>query len=141
MKSRRVTQQVIVNLLTLICCVMAGFIANLWSVSGAEFPTLLWAPAGIALAAVLLYGFTVLPSIGIGSFLLTLILLSSWRSDHRHKRNSRSFESSGKKELIDHLYKIGAFTGKNAAKYIAQVIKVSRATVYNYLSKYDHMER
>lgn len=39
-----------------------------------------------------------------------------------------------KKELIEHLYTIGAFTGKNSAKYIAQVIKVSRATVYNYLS-------
>lgn len=39
-----------------------------------------------------------------------------------------------KKELIEHLYKIGAFTGKNSAKYIAQIIKVSRATVYNYLS-------
>jgi len=42
-----------------------------------------------------------------------------------------------KKNLIDHLYQIGAFTGKNAASYIAQVIKVSRATVYNYLSKYE----
>lgn len=40
-----------------------------------------------------------------------------------------------KKDLIEHLYEVGAFTGKNAARYIAQIIKVSRATVYNYLSK------
>ncbi len=39
-----------------------------------------------------------------------------------------------KKSLIEHLYKIGAFTGKNAAQYIADIIKISRATVYNYLS-------
>jgi predicted transcriptional regulator YheO len=44
---------------------------------------------------------------------------------------------SEKKDLIEHLYKIGAFTGKNSAKYIAQIINVSRATVYNYLSKHE----
>lgn len=39
-----------------------------------------------------------------------------------------------KKELIEHLYQVGAFTAKNAATYIAQIIGVSRATIYNYLS-------
>lgn len=45
-----------------------------------------------------------------------------------------------KKKLIEHLYHIGAFTGKNSARYIAQIIKVSRATVYNYLSKKESEE-
>ncbi len=39
-----------------------------------------------------------------------------------------------KRELIEHLYKVGAFSAKNAAHYIAQVMGVSRATIYNYLS-------
>ncbi len=39
-----------------------------------------------------------------------------------------------KKQAIQHLNKIGAFTGKNAAQYIARLLKVSRATVYNYLA-------
>jgi len=38
-----------------------------------------------------------------------------------------------KQKLIEHLYNSGAFTGKNSAKYIAQIFKISRATVYNYL--------
>lgn len=40
-----------------------------------------------------------------------------------------------KKSLIFHLQDVGAFTGKNAAQYVAQVLKVSRATVYNYLAE------
>ncbi|HEV2613573.1 MAG TPA: PAS domain-containing protein [Gammaproteobacteria bacterium] len=38
-----------------------------------------------------------------------------------------------KQKLIEHLHHIGAFTGKNSASYIAQIINISRATVYNYL--------
>lgn len=45
-----------------------------------------------------------------------------------------------KKELIEHLHQIGAFTAKNAAHYIAQVIGVSRATIYNYLSDTEKAE-
>jgi D-arginine utilization repressor len=41
---------------------------------------------------------------------------------------------SEKKELIEHLNEVGAFSAKNAALYIAQIIGVSRATIYNYLS-------
>ena len=40
-----------------------------------------------------------------------------------------------KKSLIFHLQEVGAFTGKNAAQYVAQVLKISRATVYNYLAE------
>lgn len=53
------------------------------------------------------------------------------------KEKNLALETLGrqeKKKLIEHLYKVGAFTGKNAARYIAQIIKVSRATVYNYLA-------
>ncbi|STY31641.1 Uncharacterized protein conserved in bacteria [Legionella wadsworthii] len=39
-----------------------------------------------------------------------------------------------KKALIDHLYEVGAFSGKNAAQYIAKILNVSRATIYNYLN-------
>ncbi|MGB6977048.1 MAG: PAS domain-containing protein [Gammaproteobacteria bacterium] len=45
-----------------------------------------------------------------------------------------TLDRNQKKKLIEHLHKIGAFAGRNAVHYIAQVIKVSRATVYNYLS-------
>ncbi|KTD20377.1 Uncharacterized protein conserved in bacteria [Legionella lansingensis] len=38
-----------------------------------------------------------------------------------------------KRKLIEHLHVNGAFTGKNSANYIAQILKISRATVYNYL--------
>jgi D-arginine utilization repressor len=40
-----------------------------------------------------------------------------------------------KQKLISHLHEIGAFNAKNAALYIAQVIGVSKATIYNYLSQ------
>ena len=43
-----------------------------------------------------------------------------------------------KKNLIEHLYHVGAFTGKNSAQYIADVLKVSRSTVYNYLSVHEN---
>lgn len=46
----------------------------------------------------------------------------------------KSLHRSEKKELIEHLNKIGAFTAKNAALYIAEIIGVSRATIYNYLA-------
>ena len=38
-----------------------------------------------------------------------------------------------KREIIHSLAKDGAFNGKNAANYIARVLGISRATVYNYL--------
>ena len=47
--------------------------------------------------------------------------------------NLESLTREEKKALIEHLNKIGAFTGKNAAAYVAQIIGISRASVYNYL--------
>jgi predicted transcriptional regulator YheO len=52
-----------------------------------------------------------------------------------------TLDRNEKKKLIEHLHKIGAFTGKNAAHYIAQVIRVSRATVYNYLTSENPKEK
>lgn len=42
---------------------------------------------------------------------------------------------SQKKALVLHLHKIGALTAKNSAQYVADIIKVSRATIYNYLQE------
>ena len=57
-----------------------------------------------------------------------------------HHLTLETLSRGDKKNLIEHLQNIGAFTGKNSAKYIAQIIKVSRATVYNYLSEHEHSE-
>ena len=51
-----------------------------------------------------------------------------------HHLTLESLNRSEKKELIEHLHKVGAFSAKNAALYIAQIIGVSRATIYNYLA-------
>lgn len=48
--------------------------------------------------------------------------------------NIESLTRDEKKDLIVHLYQAGAFSAKNSAQYIAQILKVSRATVYNYLA-------
>ncbi len=46
-----------------------------------------------------------------------------------------SLNRSQKKSLVLHLHKIGALTAKNSAQYVADIIKVSRATIYNYLQE------
>lgn len=51
-----------------------------------------------------------------------------------HHLSLESLDRTEKKKLIEHLNKVGAFSAKNAALYIAQIIGVSRATIYNYLS-------
>lgn len=52
-----------------------------------------------------------------------------------HHLGLESLNRSEKKELIEHLNEVGAFAAKNAATYIAQIIGVSRATIYNYLDR------
>lgn len=51
-----------------------------------------------------------------------------------HHLTLESLNRSEKKELIEHLNNVGAFSVKKAALYIAQIIGVSRATIYNYLA-------
>lgn len=46
----------------------------------------------------------------------------------------KSLTRQEKQQLIEHLNEVGAFAAKNAALYIAQIIGVSRATIYNYLT-------
>ena len=46
-----------------------------------------------------------------------------------------SLSREEKKELITNLYSKGAFEAKNAASYIAKILKVSRASVYSYLKE------
>ncbi len=53
---------------------------------------------------------------------------------YKHNKSLETLNRQEKKALIEHLYRIGAFTGKNSASYVAQILKLSRATVYNYLS-------
>lgn len=55
---------------------------------------------------------------------------------NKHNLELETLTRHEKKELIEDLHDIGAFNGKNSAKYVAQIIKVSRATVYNYLAEY-----
>jgi len=57
-----------------------------------------------------------------------------------HHLTLESLSRTEKKELIEHLHKIGAFTAKHAALYIAQIMGVSRATIYNYLSDTEKAE-
>ena len=45
-----------------------------------------------------------------------------------------------KKELIGQLKDHGAFNGKNAAQYIADSLKISRASVYGYMKQRDDHE-
>lgn len=47
-----------------------------------------------------------------------------------------SLTQSQKKEIIEHLFKLNAFFEKNAAQKVAQVLKMGRATVFNYLKKW-----
>lgn len=44
-----------------------------------------------------------------------------------------TLKRSQKQDLVNRLDAEGAFEGKNAATYIARVLDISRATVYNYL--------
>lgn len=44
-----------------------------------------------------------------------------------------SITRDDKRKIVHHLNEVGAFSGKNAAQYIAQILGVSRASVYQYL--------
>lgn len=51
----------------------------------------------------------------------------------REKIVLKNLTKEKKKELILSLHREGAFSAKNAAFYIADVLDISRATIYNYL--------
>lgn len=52
-----------------------------------------------------------------------------------------TLSAAAKKELVKHLFNIGAFHEKNAADYVAKVLNMGRATIFNYLKEFrrnDH---
>jgi D-arginine utilization repressor len=53
----------------------------------------------------------------------------------QHALRLESLDKAEKRKLLLALQKEGAFDTKNAASYIADVLQISRATVYNYLKK------
>ncbi len=55
------------------------------------------------------------------------------------QKNNLSFDSlsnQDKKALTKHLFELGAFNEKNAADYIAKILKLGRATVFKYLKEW-----
>lgn len=54
---------------------------------------------------------------------------------NEHKITHGKITKKEGEQLLSALVKNGAFEGKHAAAYIARVLKISRASVYNYLKK------
>lgn len=56
-------------------------------------------------------------------------------TDHLKKEGLilQNLDKEQKQGLVRALYRVGAFESKNAANYIADVLQISRATLYNYL--------
>lgn len=55
------------------------------------------------------------------------------------KHHNLSFEHlrpTQKKALVAHLFNLGAFNEKNAADYIAKILRIGRATVFKYLKEW-----
>lgn len=52
-------------------------------------------------------------------------------------RDIKGLTKGEKRELVQLLFKEGAFVGKNAATYVGGVLNISRATVYKYLNRKD----
>ncbi|MBN8511715.1 MAG: PAS domain-containing protein [Rickettsiales bacterium] len=55
------------------------------------------------------------------------------------QKNNLSFDhlnNQSKKELAKHLFELGAFNEKNAADYVAKILKLGRATVFKYLKEW-----
>ncbi len=80
--------------------------------------------------------------VGIQSEQPEVLFKEDWRekinlyvSDYLEKQNLtlRTMQKDEKRDLIKALHKNGAFRAKNAATYVADVLNLSRATIYNYL--------
>jgi predicted transcriptional regulator YheO len=55
-----------------------------------------------------------------------------------HCLSLENLSREDKQQLVMQLKNKGAFDGKNAANYIARILKVSRATIYNYVKTNGH---
>lgn len=53
-----------------------------------------------------------------------------------HNLSFHHLSQNDKKALVKHLFHLEAFHEKNAADYIAKILKLGRATVFNYLKKW-----
>ncbi|AGB80412.1 MULTISPECIES: helix-turn-helix transcriptional regulator [Serratia] len=51
----------------------------------------------------------------------------------QHQQTLSTLNAPARRELVEALYHQGAFRGKNAAGYVAKILGIGRATVYNYL--------
>jgi predicted transcriptional regulator YheO len=62
-------------------------------------------------------------------------------SDYLKKEGTvlKALSKEKKQELIKALHREGAFRAKNAATYVADVLDLSRATIYNYLRTADEI--
>jgi predicted transcriptional regulator YheO len=59
------------------------------------------------------------------------IFLKTWQQEHRLSLSALSRPQ--KRQLVEALFHEGAFAGKSATNYVANVLGLSRATVFNYL--------
>lgn len=50
-----------------------------------------------------------------------------------HKQKLHHLTKNQKKDLIKHLYTKGIFNFKNAAAFVADILRISRASLYNYM--------
>lgn len=65
--------------------------------------------------------------------------INKFIEDYLNRKSSsiRQLPRDEKKDLVLELKKNGAFKGKNAAGYIADSLKISRASVYSYIKQKD----
>lgn len=61
--------------------------------------------------------------------------INTYVSEYLKKENLslKNLHKEKKRDLVHSLHREGAFSAKNAAYYIADVLDISRATIYNYL--------
>ncbi|CAI1086977.1 Uncharacterized protein conserved in bacteria [Serratia proteamaculans] len=57
--------------------------------------------------------------------------IHQWLQQRQQTLNT--LNSAGRRAMVEALYHQGAFKGKNAAGYVAKILGIGRATVYNYL--------
>ncbi|MDD9950795.1 MAG: PAS domain-containing protein [Zetaproteobacteria bacterium] len=65
--------------------------------------------------------------------------INTFIGDYLSKKSSsiKQLHRNEKKELVLELKKNGAFQGKHAAQYIANALKISRASIYSYIRQKD----
>lgn len=47
-----------------------------------------------------------------------------------------NLSTAHKKEIVAHLYDVGAFQEKKAADHVAKILHMGRATIFNYLREW-----